>query len=125
MILKIVFKDGETCSYIAGSIHTYKNYITIHDKQGRILRTIPQYAIKSLYYNSSDYAIKSLYYGYRVMYTVEIYTLTGEHILEEECYINLFNDAMNIYDLFGDLIHVIPMSQIKAIICNQVKKAKL
>lgn len=55
MILKIVLKDGETCSYIAGSIHTYKNYITIHDKQGRLLRTLPQYAIESLYYNSSDY----------------------------------------------------------------------
>lgn len=118
MIIKIGLKDGETCAYIAGSIHTYKNYITIHDKQGRILRTLPQYAIESLYYNSNDY-------GDTDMYTLEIYTLNGEHILEEECYINLFNDSMNIYDLFGDLIHVIPMSQIKAIICNQVEKTKL
>lgn len=118
MILKIVFKDGETCSYIAGSIHTYKNYITIHDKQGRLLRTLPQYAIKSLYYNTSDYEGMD-------MYMVEIYTLNCEHILEEECFINLFNDAINIYDLYGDLIHVIHMSHIESIICKRVEKAKL
>lgn len=118
MNLKITFKDGETCSYIAGSIHTYKNYITIHDKQGRLLRTLPQYAIKSLYYNTSDYEGTD-------MYTVEIYTLNGRHILEEECYINLFNNSITIYDLFGDLIRVIHMSDIESIICKRVEKAKL
>lgn len=118
MILKITLKDGETCAYIAGSIFTYENYITIFDKQGRILRTVPTYAIESLYYNVNDYGDKGVY-------AVQIYTLEGEHIIEEECYINLFNDSINIYNLFGDLIYVMHVSQIEAIICNRVEKTKL
>lgn len=116
MILKITLKDGERLDCIAETIHTYKQRIIALDNKARCVRTIPLYAIKSMYYNINEHDDKEIC-------SIEIYTLKCDHIIETQCYINLFNNAINIYDLCGDLIYVIPMSDVKSFFCKPSRKS--